>query len=402
MVETWAAQLERELAQARAAQAWRQRPVVQSAQGPRVQVEGQRVLAFASNDYLGLAADARVRAALAEAAQRYGAGAAASPWVSGHMQPHAELEQALCAWLEQPGALLFSSGYQANLGVVSALVGRGDVIFADRLNHASLNDAMVLSRAKIVRYRHADPEHLAWLMARTPGRRALVLTDSVFSMDGDLAPLPAYIPLLEQHDALMLVDDAHALGVLGEQGRGSLSYFGLQHPRVLQGLTFGKAMGLAGAAVLAASPWIDYLQQKTRTAIYSTAMPPALAHALSCALGLLRLADDRRAQLQGHVQQLRAGLQGLTAWRLLPSNTAIQPLVVGSNAAALALSAALRQAGLWVPAIRPPTVPEGQARLRISLSAGHTSADVAILVAQLQALHGAWPAAPDSNMEVSA
>ena len=346
-------------------------------------VDGKPYLAFCSNDYLGLAHDPRLIAALRQGAQQWGAGAGAAHLVSGHFAPHQQLEQKLAAFVGKPRALLFSTGYMANLGVVQALVGKGDTVFADKLNHASLNDAVLLSRAEMKRYRHGDAAHLATLLGQAKGGRKLVITDAVFSMDGDIAPLPQLLALCEQHDAWLLADDAHGFGVLGSQGRGTLSHFGLDSPRIILMGTLGKAAGVSGAFVAAEQAVIDTLINHARSYVYTTAASPALAVALSESLCLIEQGDALRERLYSLVEKLRACLDDLP-WRLMPSGTAIQPLLVGDNRQTLELSAELRARGIWVPAIRPPTVPQGTARLRITLSAAHTDADVTQLA---EALH---------------
>jgi 8-amino-7-oxononanoate synthase len=361
----------------------RRRRTLESMQGVQVVVDGGTYLSFCSNDYLGLASHSRLLEALKHGADRYGVGSGASHLVSGHFAAHEQLENELAAFVRKPAALLFSTGYLANLGVVQALVGRGDTVFADRLNHASLNDAMLLSRAEVKRYRHNDAEHLQHLLTETPRGRKLIITDAVFSMDGDLAPLPELLALCERHDAWLLVDDAHGFGVLGEQGRGALAHFNLDSPRIIYMATLGKAAGVAGAFVAAEKVVVETLVQQARSYIYTTASPPALAAALLESLMLLRDEEDRRVQLQRLIAQLRTALADLP-WTLMPSTTPIQPLLVGDNEAAVALSEGLRARGIWVPAIRPPTVPQGMARLRISLSAAHEEADVARLA---EALH---------------
>ncbi|MCG9116664.1 8-amino-7-oxononanoate synthase [Laribacter hongkongensis] len=361
----------------------RRRPLVTTPQGPHLTVDGRDYLAFASNDYLGLASHPALVAALQEGAARFGAGAGASHLVSGHLAPHDAAETALAAFLGREAALLFSSGYQANVGVIGALVGRGDAVFADRLAHASLLDGCLLSRAEFQRFRHNDLADLERRLAASTAPAKLIAVDAVYSMDGDEAPLAALLALAERFDAWLYVDDAHGFGVLGPQGRGTLAAHGVApHPRLVQLATFGKAAGLAGAAVAADARVIDWLVNTARTAIFTTAMPPALAHALTAMLALVEPADAARARLAGHVATLRAGCAA-AGLQLLPSRTAIQPVLIGSDADAVAASLALREAGLWVPAIRPPTVPPGTARLRVSLSAAHTETDVAQLAAQL-------------------
>jgi 8-amino-7-oxononanoate synthase len=347
------------------------------------EADGKPYLSFCSNDYLGLANNPNIIKALRQGAADYGVGAGAAHLVSGHFAPHEQLEQALAAFVDKPAAVLFSTGYMANLGVVQALAGRGDTVFADKLNHASLNDAMLLSRAHVKRYRHNDMAQLADFLGKTTSGRKLICTDAVFSMDGDFAPLPELLALCEKHDAWLLVDDAHGFGVVGEQGSGSLSHFGLVSPRIIYMATLGKAAGVFGAFVAAESVVINTLINQASSYIYTTATPPALSVALLESLRLISAGDERRVHLQKLIAQLSAGLADLP-WALMPSDTAIQPLAVGENQAALDLSMALREQGLWVAAIRPPTVPEGTARLRITLSASHTAADVNRL---LEALH---------------
>jgi 8-amino-7-oxononanoate synthase len=407
----------------------RQRRMLQSPQAPHIMVDGKSYLSFCSNDYLGLANHPRVIAALQQGAQLHGAGAGAAHLLSGHSGTHHQLELELAAFVGRPSALLFSTGYMANLGVVQALVGKGDTVFADKFNHASLNDAMQLSRATVKRYRHNDMSHLAKLLEqrentsssrreqgemqgaaqqgtrhtemvdeervstrhgsshaqqadRSVGRK-LVITDAVFSMDGDLAPLPELLALCDQHDAWLLIDDAHGFGVSGGQGRGSLVHFGLDSPRIIYMATLGKAAGVFGAFVAAEQVVIDTLINHAHSYVYTTASPPALASALLESLRQIENGDGLRSHLQKLIVQLRSGLHGLP-WSLMPSTTAIQPLLVGSSQAALKLSDGLREHGIWVAAIRPPTVPPGTARLRITLSAAHRVADVTRLI---EALH---------------
>lgn len=365
----------------------RQRRTLASPQSPHIVVDGRAYLSFCSNDYLGLASHPRLIAALQQGAQDWGAGAGAAHLVSGHMTPHHQLEQQLAAFVGKPEALLFSTGYMANIGVLQALTGKGDAIFADKLNHASLNDAMQLSRAGVQRYRHDDLDQLARQLEKCGSTRKLIITDAVFSMDGDLAHLPELLALCELHDAWLLVDDAHGFGVLGAQGRGSLSHFGVSSPRIIYMATLGKAAGVFGAFVAAESAVIETLVNHARSYVYTTATPPALAFALQESLQLISEGNALRAHLHSLVKRLRAGLRDLP-WPLMPSETAIQPLMTGDNATALALSEGLRAHGLWVTAIRPPTVPEGAARLRITLSAAHTEHDVDELIGALHELAG--------------
>ena len=363
----------------------RHRRVLESPQGVHVMVDDKAYLSFCSNDYLGLAGCPQLVAAMREGAQKYGVGGGASHLVSGHFAIHQQLENELAAFVHKPAALLFSTGYLANLGAVQALVGRGDTVFADKLNHASLNDAMLLSRAEVKRYRHNDVAHLEKLLEQNTGRRKLIIADAVFSMDGNMARLPELLALCERYDAWLLVDDAHGFGVLGDGGRGSLAHLNLDSPRIIYMATLGKAAGVSGAFVAAENGVIETLVQTARSYIYTTASPPALAYTLLASLTVLREEEWRRERLRKLIAQLRAGLAGLP-WTPMPSFTPIQPLIIGSNDDAVGLSERLRARGIWVPAIRPPTVPQGTARLRISLSAAHTEADVAQLVGALHEL----------------
>jgi 8-amino-7-oxononanoate synthase len=352
----------------------------------------RELVGFCSNDYLGLAAHPALREALAEGAARYGAGSGASHLINGHSLAHARLEQALAEVLSphlpEVAALTFCTGYMANLAVLTALGGARATLFCEALNHASLIDGARLARAAVVKYPHNDVAALEALLASCTTPLRLIVTDAVFSMDGDLAPLDALLALAERHDAWLVVDDAHGFGVLGPQGRGSLAHFGLRSERLVYIGTLGKAAGVAGAFVAAHRTVIDWLVQSARSYIYTTASPPAVAHAVTASLALM-FGDEgerRRAALRARIAQLRTGLAcGLPPqWQLAASSTAIQPLIVGKNEAALALSAALEAQGLWVPAIRPPTVPIGTARLRIALSAAHTAEDVDRLIDTLR------------------
>ncbi|WP_300335886.1 8-amino-7-oxononanoate synthase [Accumulibacter sp.] len=364
----------------------RARRTLESPCGPAAQVDGARLLSFCSNDYLGLANEPALIDAACAGARAWGVGSGASHLVSGHLGPHAALEQRLAEFTGFARALLFSTGYMANLGIVPALVGRGDAVFADRLNHASLIDAVQLSRADSQRYPHADLAALERLLAASRASRKLILTDAVFSMDGDLAPLPGLLELAERFDAWLVVDDAHGFGVLGAQGRGSLAHFEMPAAsRVVYMGTLGKAAGAAGAFVAGDRTVIEWLQQHARTYIFTTAGSPAIACALSASLELIANSDCRRNRLRQLAAQLRDGLAG-SRWQLLPSPTAIQPVIIGDNHAALRVAAALYERGLWVPAIRPPTVPRGTARLRVSLTAAHQPQDLARLVDALRDL----------------
>lgn len=360
----------------------RTRRVLQSPQGARVTVDGREYLAFCSNDYLGLASDPRLVRAAQEGCAHYGVGAGASHLILGHGTAHQALEEALARFVGLPRGLLFSTGYMANMGVVTALVGREDAVFADRLNHASLNDACLLSRAAFKRYPHHDLGALEKLLSAARARRKLVATDAVFSMDGDIAPAPELVALAERYDAWLLLDDAHGFGVLGNRGRGVLSHHAIASPCVIYMATLGKAAGVFGAFVAAQTEVVAMLVQRARSYIYTTAAPPLLAHALLESLKLIETEQWRRDRLSQLIGMLKEGLAACR-WRLALSDTAIQPLIIGGNAEAVAVSERLARRGILVPAIRPPTVPQGTARLRISLSAAHTVDDVAQLVGAL-------------------
>ncbi len=378
------AELDRALVARRVAGLARSRRIVEAVDGVRLRVDGRDLVSFASNDYLGLAGDPALAAAARDGIRRWGVGAGASHLVSGHTSAHEALEHELAAYVAPCAgarALTFSSGYLANLAILTALAGRGDVIVADRLNHACLNDGALLARADLVRYAHGDAQAAAARLSAAAARHRLIATDAVFSMDGDLAPLPDLLALAERHDAWLVVDDAHGFGVLGE-GRGSLAHFGLASPRVVLMGTLGKAAGVAGAFVAAHPTVIETILQTARPYVYTTAAPPLLAEALRASLQAIRDGAARRAHLVALVARFREGAAALP-WRLLPSSTAIQPLLCGDAALALSLSASLTERGFFVPAIRPPTVPTGTARLRISLSAAHAGGDVDALLAAL-------------------
>lgn len=382
---TWEAEWSKALQRRSEQSLYRERRVLHSGQGSEVIVDGKACINFCSNDYLGLASHADVIAALRQAATDYGVGSGASHLVCGHGHEHHELERELAAFTGRERALLFSSGYLANLGVITSLVGRGDQLHQDKLNHASLLDAAALSGAKLRRFAHCDTEHLGRRLESGFGSgRQLVAVDGVFSMDGDIAPLPEIAALALEHDALLLVDDAHGFGVVGESGAGSASSFGLGADSVpiLMG-TLGKALGTFGAFVAGSELLIETLIQRARTYIYTTALPPSMAAATRCSLRVLREECWRREHLQRLIARFRAALVSLPC-RLLPSLTPIQPLLVGAAGAALALSEQLWQRGFWVSAIRPPTVPSGTARLRITLTAAHTERQVDQLVDALR------------------
>ena len=375
------------VAERRAADLYRQRPLLESPQGPEVVVDGQRLLAFCSNDYLGLANHPDVIAAWQAGAEHWGVGGGASHLVIGHSTPHHQVEEALAELTGRPRALLFSTGYMANLGAITALVGQGDTVLQDRLNHASLLDGGLLSGARFNRYLHNDPASLASRLDKAVGN-TLVVTDGVFSMDGDLADLPALADVARARGAWLMVDDAHGLGTLGTQGGGIVEHFGLgvEDVPVLIG-TLGKACGTAGAFVAGSEELIEALVQFARPYIYTTSQPPALACATLKSLELLRRETWRREHLAALIRQFREGAQQI-GLELMDSPTPIQPIVIGDSAKALRLSRMLRERGLLVTAIRPPTVPAGSARLRVTLSAAHSEAQVQLL---LNALAECYP-----------
>ncbi len=375
------------LAARRAEQLYRHRPLLQSPQGPEVVVDGQPLLAFCNNDYLGLANHPEVIAAWRAGAERWGVGGGASHLVIGHSTPHHELEEALAELTGRPRALLFSNGYMANLGAVTALVGQGDTVLEDRLNHASLLDAGLLSGARFSRYLHNDADSLASRLEKATGN-TLVVTDGVFSMDGDLADLPALAKAAKAKGAWLMVDDAHGFGPLGANGAGIVEHFGLSQDDVpvLIG-TLGKAFGTAGAFVAGSEDLIETLIQFARPYIYTTSQPPALACATLKSLELLRTEHWRREHLAQLIQQFRRGAEQI-GLQLVDSFTPIQPILIGDSGRALRLSQMLRERGLLVTAIRPPTVPAGSARLRVTLSAAHSEAQVQLL---LNALAQCYP-----------
>lgn len=360
--------------------------VIDPALPTHVRVDGRECVAFCSNDYLGLAGHAEVRRAMAAAAERYGAGAGAAHLVSGHSPEHHALEEELAAFTGRERAVCFSTGYMANLGIASALLKHGHIVLEDRLNHASLLDAGLNSGARFARYAHGDLSALQRELDEHSNTRTLVLTDGVFSMDGDIAPLSGLARLCEQHDAWLMVDDAHGFGVLGEHGQGSVAAAGLSNVDVpIYMATLGKAAGVFGAFVAGSAALIETLVQKARTYIYTTASPPSVAAATRAALRIIQRDSWRREQLNSHIARFRNAATQL-GLQLMNSVTAIQPIVLGSEAAALAASAALLERGFLVTAIRPPTVPQGTARLRVTLSAAHSEADLDHLLDALASL----------------
>jgi 8-amino-7-oxononanoate synthase len=348
---------------------------VSGPQGPRVLLDGRPVLLLCSNNYLGLADHPRVREAAAEAAMRYGAGSGASRLISGNMTIHRRLEDRLTAFKGADACLLFGSGFLANAGVVSALAGEGDVVFSDALNHASIIDGCRLSRAETFVYDHCDTDHLEWGLREAEGRGALIVTDGVFSMDGDVAPLPAIVELAKRYDARVMVDEAHGTGCVGPGGRGLVAEFGLEDEIDVIVGTLGKALGSYGAYVLCDKPMAKYLINTARTLIFSTALPPPAVAAAMAALDLLREQPRRVEKLQRNSAVLRAALaeQGM---QVGSGETPIVPLVVGDADAAVSASERALERGVFAQAIRPPTVPAGTSRLRLAVMASHTKSEL--------------------------
>lgn len=371
------------LAERRRQHLFRHRKILSSPQNARVELDGEQILAFSSNDYLGLASHPKVTEALTKGAEKYGVGGGASHLISGHSAAHHALEEELAAFCGRDKALLFSTGYMANLGIISALVGRGDLVLEDKLNHASLLDGGLLSSARFQRFLHNDMVSLCQRL-EMEGDRKLVVTDGVFSMDGDLANLPALAEHCHQKGAWLMVDDAHGFGVLGKTGGGCAEHFSLGQNElpILMG-TLGKGFGTAGAFVAGSETLIEYLVQFSRPYIYTTSMPPAVAEAARASLALVQTEHWRRQHLQALIQQFRTGAEQL-GLELMDSETPIQPVVVGSGENCMAISQNLWQQGIHVGAIRPPTVPQNTARLRITLNANHSEADVNRLLSALE------------------
>jgi len=399
----------------------RRRRVLDGVQGARVRVDGREYLSFSSNDYLGLAGHPALAEAACKAASEVGVGAGAAHLLTGHHRLHHDLERELAAFVGMPAALLFATGYMANLGVIQALLDRHGEVFEDRLNHASLVDAALLSRARLTRYPHLDLVVLEQQLAGSRAQVKLIASDTVFSMDGDLAPVAELLALAERYDAWLYLDDAHGFGVVGSERHGGLAALNDEtgrprsagqansvaqasrlhsapdagedacatgaslfhaNPSLIYMATLGKAAGVSAAFVAGSGELIEWLVNKARTYIYTTAQPPLLAAAVSASLKLIAQEAWRRERLRELIARLKAGVAGLP-WTLMRSDTPIQPLLVGDQHAALALASGLKQRGILIPAIRPPTVPQGSARLRISLSAAHTVADVDELLAAL-------------------
>ncbi|BCZ76505.1 8-amino-7-oxononanoate synthase [Paraburkholderia terrae] len=366
----------------------RRRRTVDSPCSAHMTVDGRNIIGFASNDYLGLAAHPLLVAAIAEGARRYGAGSGGSHLLGGHSRAHAQLEDDLAefagGFVDNPRALYFSTGYMANLATLTALAGRGTTLFSDSLNHASLIDGARLSRADIQIYPHADAEALSAMLEASDAAVKLIVTDTVFSMDGDIAPLARLVQLAEKHGAWLVVDDAHGFGVLGPQGRGAIAEAALRSPHLISIGTLGKAAGVSGAFVVAHETVIEWLVQRARPYIFTTASVPSAAHAVSASLRIIGgdEGEHRRTHLRALIGRTR-DMMKRTPWLPVDSHTAVQPLIIGANDATLDIAAKLDRANLWVPAIRPPTVPEGTSRLRISLSAAHSHNDLDLLESAL-------------------
>ncbi|MDX1572459.1 MAG: 8-amino-7-oxononanoate synthase [Methylophaga sp.] len=384
----WQDSLQQALAQRRADGLYRQTRLRDGAQGVNVNVDGRDLISFCSNDYLGLANHKTLTQAFKNAVDVEGVGSGAAHLLTGHSRFHQQLEEALAEFTGQQKVMLFATGYMANLAVVDGLLDRGDVVIQDKLNHASLLDGGRLSNATLIRYPHND---MVMLHKRLHGtvntERKLIISDGVFSMDGDLAPLPEIMTLAKQHRAGVVIDDAHGLGVIGEQGKGTLQYFAdkLNDKPILVG-TFGKAFGTAGAFIAADALIIETLTQQARSFIYTTAPPPSIAAATLKSLEIIKNEPERRLLLQARIQQFREGASQL-GLQLMDSFTAIQPVLIGDDKHALAVGQQLEQRGFLVGVIRPPTVPKNTARLRITLSANHSERQVTQLLTALEQCH---------------
>ena len=377
--------LQKELDERKAQHLYRSRRISEGPQQPEMIIDGKSVINFCSNDYLGLANHEDVKKAFIEGVKTYGAGSGAAHLVNGHSKAHHALEEELAEFTGYPRVLLFSTGYMANLGLAQALVGKGDTVLEDRLNHASLIDGGLLSGARFQRYAHNDIKQLEQKLETTKGE-TLVLTDGVFSMDGDIANIPDIAKTSQKHQAWLMVDDAHGFGVLGEQGKGSLEHFQLTKKEVpIYMATLGKAVGTSGAFIAGDEALIEILIQKARPYIYTTATPPAIAEATRASLKLIQTQPELREQLNSNINYFRDCAAQLDI-TLGESQTAIQPIIVGDEERAVSMSEQLLSKGLLVTAIRPPTVPKGTARLRVTLSASHTKQQINQLIEALTAL----------------
>ncbi|MEK7841116.1 MAG: 8-amino-7-oxononanoate synthase, partial [Deltaproteobacteria bacterium] len=370
--------IEQELSQLKDAGLYRCLSLIQSPQGPKVKINGTEVILLCSNNYLGLANHPKIKQAAIKAIEKYGFGSGASRLVSGNMELHAELEQRLARFKGAEAALVFNSGYHANIGIISALIGRGDVIFSDKLNHASIIDGGILSRAKFIRYPHKDINALESLLKKHSSfnthHSTLIVTDGVFSMDGDIAPLKELLELAGKYNCILMVDDAHATGVLGANGKGTLEHFGIENPNIIQMGTLGKALGCFGAYVAGSKKLVDYLINRARSFIYTTSLPPSVCAAGIAALDIIENEPQLRVDLRNRVLYFRTELKqaGLDT---LNSETQIIPILVGEAEKAARISRDLLDKGIFLQAIRPPTVPKGTSRLRVTLMANHSYDD---------------------------
>ena len=384
MLNPFHSHVSKTLKQRREDHLYRSRRVVSETDGRHVRIGDQSLLSFCSNDYLGLAQHPEIRQALQQGVNDHGVGSGAAHLISGHNIAHHQLEEEIAEFVQRPRALLFSTGYMANLGAVQALVGKSDAVFEDRLNHASLIDAGLACGAKFHRHQHKDIASLNSLLKKSEARKKLVVTDSVFSMDGDIAPLDQLANCAEQHNAWLMVDDAHGIGVTGQQGRGTINQYQLTTKDVpILMATFGKAFGTFGAFVAGEEDVIEFLIQEARTYIYTTAFPPSLAEATRKSLALVQQDDWRRDKLAKLIEQFRKGAEQLGLKQLL-SSTPIQPIILGENQKAIEVSEYLYSQGILVSAIRPPTVPVNSARLRITFSAHHEETDIEHLLSCLE------------------
>jgi 8-amino-7-oxononanoate synthase len=378
-------ELEAELARLERDSLRRHLRVVESSHDPWVVVDGRRMLMLASNNYLGLASHPEIARAARDAIAKYGVGAGASRLIAGSIAPLHELEREIASWKGLGSALVFGSGYLANLGVITAIAGSEDAVLSDELNHASLIDGCRLSRARVLVYRHRDVDHLASLLGESrAARRRIIVTDSVFSMDGDLAPLGEIVELARRHRAIVMIDEAHGVGVLGAAGAGLAAQLGLEREVDVHVGTLSKALGAYGAYVAGSRALTDYLVNRSRSFIYSTGLAPAMAAASRAAIGLLRAEPDRIARLWENASYLRAALERI-GFAIAPTETPILPVIVGESADAVALAARLMERGVYVIAIRPPTVPRGTARLRVTPTAAHSRADLDFAIAAFEA-----------------
>ena len=385
MSAPWQKKLEARQQRLRNDSLWRTRREVESPQQAHIDVANQSLLNFSSNDYLGLANHPLLKKDAQEAVSQWGVGSGASHLVCGHQTPHHQLEKTIAEFVGAERALLFSTGYMANLAAATAFSGKNDLILQDKLNHASLIDGARLSDAQFKRYRHTNVNHAQQILERTEFDQATIMTDGVFSMDGNLAPLQELKQLADHYEALLFVDDAHGLGCMGASGRGALELAGIElSGNVLLMGTLGKAVGSFGAFIAGDEIYIEQLIQSARSYIYTTAMPPAVAATSMASINLIQSQGEAlRANLQANIQQFKSGVAGL-GFELMPSNSAIQPIVLGDEARAIQLSASLYERGIWVAAIRPPTVPKGSARLRFTFSASHASEQIDQLLVALK------------------